>query len=216
MTPALEEGGVLDQLVEGLAVIKREERERMMQMYEVVVPRELRDRSIVAGKATIEKLVEERTFEKERNRKVRLIKEGIRRKYFQKDSGAGDILNFGMYEGWRFGDVYICHPTHGEWATDQPKPKMWKLKCFKFFVKRLADLERVLQKEERREEVNITRVEMCENLMEEMAVEEQEVMQECKMAEKQRVSWADMEMDRKVRKVKNWPRWWSWKLRQKA
>ena len=107
VTPALEEGVFLDQLVEGLAVIKREERERMMQMYEVVVPRELRDRSIVAGKATIEKLVQERTFEKERNRKVRLIKEGIRRKYFQKDSGAGDILNFGMYEGWRFGDVYI-------------------------------------------------------------------------------------------------------------
>ena len=29
--------------------------------------------------------------------------------------------------------------------------------------------------------------------MEEMAVEEQEVMQECKMAEKQRVRWADVE-----------------------
>ena len=43
-------------------------------MYEAAVPRELRDRNIVAGKATIEKLVEERAFEKERNRKVRLIK----------------------------------------------------------------------------------------------------------------------------------------------
>ena len=64
----------------------------------------------------------------------------------------------------------------------------------------MADLERVLQKEERREEVNITRLEMCENLMEEMAVEEQEVMQECKMAEKQRVSWADMEDGQKSEK----------------
>ena len=136
VTQALEEGGILDQLVEGLAVVEGEERERMMQIYEVAVPRELRDRNIVAGKATIEKLVEERTFEKERNRKVRLIKEGIRRKYFQKDSGPGDILNFGMYEGWRFGDVYICHPTHGEWVTDQPKPKMSKLKCLKFLLKK--------------------------------------------------------------------------------
>ena len=79
MTEALEEGGVLDQLVEGLAVMEEEERQRMMQMYEVAVQRELRDRNIVAGKATIEKLVHERAFEKERKRKVRLIKERIRR-----------------------------------------------------------------------------------------------------------------------------------------
>ena len=96
--------------------------------------------------------------------------------------------------------MYICHPTYGEWATDQPKPKMWKLKCFKFFLKRLSDLERVLQKEEKQQEVNIIGVEMCENLMEEMVLEEQEVMQECKMVEKQRVLWADMEDGRKSEK----------------
>ena len=60
VTAALEEGCVLDQLVEGLAVMDEEERKRMMQMYEAAVSRELRDRNIVAGKATIEKLVEER------------------------------------------------------------------------------------------------------------------------------------------------------------
>ena len=65
---------------------------------------------------------------------------------------------------------------------------MWKLKCFKFFLKRLADLERALQQEEKREEVIVTRVDMCESLMEEMAVEEQEAMEECKAAEKQRSS----------------------------
>ena len=64
VTEALEEGCVLDQLVEGLAVMKGEERENMMQMYEAAVPRELWDRNIVAGKATIEKLVAERKFEK--------------------------------------------------------------------------------------------------------------------------------------------------------
>ena len=109
---------MLDQLVDGLAVTKGEEREMMMQMYEAGVPRELRERNIVAVKPTIARLVEERAFEKETQKKVRLIKEGIRRKYFQKGSGPGDILNFGMYEGWRF----------GEWAVDQPKPKTWKSK----------------------------------------------------------------------------------------
>ena len=44
------------------------------------------------------------------------MKEGNGRKFFQQGSDPGDILNFGMYEGWRFGDVYICHPTYGEWA----------------------------------------------------------------------------------------------------
>ena len=116
--------------------MKGEERENMMQMYEAGVPRESTERNIVAGKTTIERLVEERAFEKDRKKKVRLVKEGIRRKFFHKESGPGDILNFGMYEGWRFGDVYTCHPTYGEWAADQPKPKMWKLKCFKFFLQR--------------------------------------------------------------------------------
>ena len=103
-----------------------------MQRSEETVPREVREKMMdsVAGKETIEKLVDERRFEKERKKKVRLIKEGIRRKFFQQGSGPGDILNFGMYEGWRFGDVYICHPTYGEWAVEQVKPKMWKLKCF--------------------------------------------------------------------------------------
>ena len=36
----------------------------------------------MAGKATIERLVQERAFEKERKKKVRLIKEGIRSKFF--------------------------------------------------------------------------------------------------------------------------------------
>ena len=142
----------------------------------------------------------ERRFEKERQRKVKLIKEGIKRKFFQQGSGPNDILNFGMFEGWRFGDVYICHPMYGEWAVEQTKPKMWKLKCLKFFLMRLADLERVLQREESSEQVNITRVEMCEELVEEMAVEEQQAVQECRMVGKQGkkvgrqgIRWADME-----------------------
>ena len=174
-----------------------------MQKYEETVPREVREKMTdsMVGRKTIEKLVDERRFEKERQRKVRLIKEGIRRKFFQQGSGPNDILNFGMYEGWRFGDVYICHPTYGEWAVEQTEPKMWKLKCFKFFLMRLADLDRVLQREESLEQVNITRVEMCEGLMEEMAAEEQQAVQEsrmvrkqgCKKVGKQGIRWADME-----------------------
>ena len=177
-----------------------------MQKYEDTVPREVREKMTdsVVGRKTIDKLVDERRFEKERQRKVRLIKEGIRRKFFQQGSVPNDILNFGMYEGWRFGDVYICHPTYGEWAVDQTKPKMWKLKCFKFFLMRLADLDRVLQREWNVEQVNITRVEMCEGFMEEMVAEEQQAVQEsrmirkqgCRKVGKQGIRWADMEESR--------------------
>ena len=158
-----------------------------MQRYEETVPREAREKltDSVTGRKTIEKLVDERRFEKERQRKVRLIKEGIRRKFFQQGSGPSDILNFGMYEGWRFGDVCICQPAYGEWAVEKAKPKMWKLKCFKFFLMRLADLDRVLQREESLEQVNVTRVEMCEGLMEEMAAEEQQAVEECRKVGKQ-------------------------------
>ena len=191
--------------MDGLAVMKGEEKGKMMQRYEETVPREVREKmtdSVTGEEDDLEiGWMKERRFEKERQRKVRLIKEGIRRKFFQQGSGPGDILNFGMYEGWRFGDVYICHPTYGEWAVEQAKPKMWKLKCFKFFLMRLADLDRLLQREESLEQVNITRVEMCEGLMEEMAAEEQQAVEECRKVGKQGcrkvgkqgIRWADME-----------------------
>ena len=122
---ALKDGGVLDRLADGLAVMSEEEKEKMMQKYEETVPREAREKMTdgVAGRKVIDRLVEERRFEKERQRKVKLIKEGIKRKFFQQGSGPNDILNFGMYEGWRFGDVYICHPTYGEGRLSKPNPR---------------------------------------------------------------------------------------------
>ena len=70
---------------------------------------------------------------------------------------------------------------------------MWKLKCFKFFSKRLADLDRLLQQEESLEQVNITRVEISEGLTDEMAAEEQQAVEECMKVGKQRSRRADLE-----------------------
>ena len=41
---------------------------------------------------------------------------------------------------------------------------------------------------------------MCERLMEEMAAEEQQAVEECEVAERQRVRWADMEEGQTVEK----------------
>ena len=89
--------------------------------------------------------------------------------------------------------MYNCHPTYGEWAVDQAEPKMRKLKCFNFFLKRLAGLDRLLQQEESLAQGNITRVEMCGGLTEEMAAEEQQAVEECMKVGKQRIRWADLE-----------------------
>ena len=78
---ALKDGGVLDQLADGLVVMSEEQKEKMMQWYEETIPMEIREKMTdrLAGRNLIDKLVEERRFEKERQRKVKLIKEGIKR-----------------------------------------------------------------------------------------------------------------------------------------
>ena len=74
--------------------------------------------------------------------------------------------------------------SYAEWALGLGRIKMWKLKCFKFCLSRLLDLERVMKQEREPEEtVRITRVEMSETWVEEMACEELKVVEEYKVAE---------------------------------
>ena len=68
-TQALEEGGVLDRLVNGLALMTESEREKMMQVHEAAMLEELKKMSVVAGKATTEKMVEERAGSEEKKEK---------------------------------------------------------------------------------------------------------------------------------------------------
>ena len=63
-----------------MAVMGEEEREKVMKLYGASMPE-------VLGKMGIERMVEERAKTIEKRRKVELIKEGIRRKYFQAESG---------------------------------------------------------------------------------------------------------------------------------
>ena len=70
---------------------------------------------------------------------MRLIKEGIRRKYFQQGSGPGDILNFGMYEGWRCrGCAHLSSDIRWNVPWINPSQKMWKLKCIQVFLEEIG------------------------------------------------------------------------------
>ena len=51
----------------------------MMQICEAAMPEELKRMNVVAGKATIEKMLEERAGSEEKKRKIRLIDERIKR-----------------------------------------------------------------------------------------------------------------------------------------
>ena len=97
-----------------------------MKLCEASMPKELGKVGIEVGKAGIESMVEERAM-MEKRRKVEFIMDGIRRKYFQAESLPGDVLNFGRYAGRRFAEV---------WALCLVKI-LWKLNCFKFFLRRL-------------------------------------------------------------------------------
>ena len=80
------------------------------------MPEELRKMNIVAGKATIEKLLGERAGGKERKGKLRLIREGIKRQYFQARSGPGDVRNFGLYGVLEMCICDICPTENGLWG----------------------------------------------------------------------------------------------------
>ena len=70
------------------------EREEMMRRYEAGMREELGKMYTVAGKTAIEKMVGERVREMENKRKVELIQEGVRRRYFQ--AGAGQKMSFSV------------------------------------------------------------------------------------------------------------------------
>ena len=103
----------------------------------------------------------------------------------------------------RFAEVHMKDASCAEWALGLGKIKMWKLKWCKFFLRRLLDLERVMEQEgEPEETVKITRVEMSQTLVEEMACEEMKVV-EGKEGTKQRVRWADIEDEHETREERS-------------
>ena len=71
-TQAMEEGRVLDKLMETMAVMGKEEREKAMNLYEASMPEEL---GIEIRKTGIERMVEERAKKIEKRREVELIKD---------------------------------------------------------------------------------------------------------------------------------------------
>ena len=124
----------------------------------------------------------------DRMRKMELIREGVRRRrYFLENSGPEDVLDCGIHSGRKFEDVYLDHKSYVKWVLELEQPHMWSLRCFRYFLTRLMDLERTLkgardQEQRMREE----RLEMSESLVEDMALEERNVVEEFK-----RVRWAD-------------------------
>ena len=94
----------------------------MLKKYEAEMPRELGEGYVAASRAAIEKAVREKGDEMERKRKVELIREGVRRRYFRENSGPEDILDCGIHSGRKIrrclsGPQVICQVGIGVGTT---------------------------------------------------------------------------------------------------
>ena len=54
-------------------------------------------------------------------------------------------LDCGIHSGRKFEDVYLDHKSYVKWVVELGQPHMWSLRCFRYFLKRLMDLERTLK-----------------------------------------------------------------------
>ena len=189
VTQTMAQVGMLDRFVEVMAAAGENEREEMLKKYEAEMLKELGEGYVAASRAAIEKAVREKGDEMERMRKVELIREGVRRRYFRESSGPEDILDCGIHSGRKFEDVHLDHKSYAQWVLELGQPHMWTLRCFRYFLLRLMDLERILKGGRDREpKMREERLEVSESLVEEMALEERNMVEDFK-----RVRWADLE-----------------------
>ena len=189
VTQRMAQVGMLDRFVEVMAAVGEEEREEMFKRYEAEMPKELGEGYVAASRVAIEKAVREKGDEMERMRKIELIREGVRMRYFRENSGPDDILDCGIHSGRKFEDVYLDHKSYVKWVLELGQPHMWTLRCFRYFLKRLMNLEWTLKEgRDQEQRMREERLEMSESLVEEMALEEKNMVDDFK-----RVRWADLE-----------------------
>ena len=101
----------------------------MFKRYEAEMPKELGEGYVAASRVAIEKAVREKGNEMERMRKIELIREGVRRRYFRENSGPDDVLDCGIHCGRKFEDVYLDHKSYVKWVLELGQLNMWSLRC---------------------------------------------------------------------------------------
>ena len=106
----------------------------------------------------------------ERKRKVELIRE-VRRRYFRENSGPEDILDCGIHSGRKFEDVHLDHKSYAKCIVlELGQPDMWTFRCFRYFLKRLMDLEWSLKEgRDQEQRMREERLKVVGSLVEEMA-----------------------------------------------
>ena len=65
----------------------------------------------------------------------------MRRRYFRENSRPGDVLDCGTHSGRKFEDLYLDHKSYVKWVLELGQPLMSTLRCFRFFLLRLTDIE---------------------------------------------------------------------------
>ena len=98
-------------------------------------------------------------------KKIELIREGVKRGFFQENNRPEDVLDCGIHSGRKFEDVYLHHESYVKWVLELKHPHMWSSRCFRYFLMRLMDLERILKGgREQDQKMREARLEMSESL----------------------------------------------------
>ena len=58
----------------------------------------------------------------ERKRKIELIREGVRRRYFQENNRPEDVLDCGVHSGRKFEDVCLENESYVTWVLELKRP----------------------------------------------------------------------------------------------
>ena len=167
-----------------------------MRIYGAAMPEEPNKMNIVARKATIEKMAEERAENEEKKRKWRSQEKVCsererpgRNTEFRRSAGVQ--VRGCVHEG-----SVLCGMFENECKTGKVETQVLQV-----LRERLLDLEWAMQQEERQgETAKVKMMEANENLIEEMASEERKVVDECRAEIGQRVRWADMVGEREGRR----------------
>ena len=51
------------------------------------------------------------------------------------------MFDYGKHHGKTFREVYLVDPGYCDWTVRQDRLLMWKSMCFKYFVRRVNDLD---------------------------------------------------------------------------
>ena len=119
LAEANEEGGLMSEFVEKLALMEDGPRQVMLGYYGRTIPKEISEERREVGLLSVKWMLEKRMERNEEMNRERAISDGRKRGMFQEGSGPDDKFDFGKHQGWTFREMYLLDDNYCEWTVRQ-------------------------------------------------------------------------------------------------